>query len=159
SSGGLDAATAGALTLSGEELDFRVVLRVLRERVADAQGLIEDGSASGAMALVADRRLDFSNLEPRDASDALKEGAPDLIGAATDVAARALGWTSAAAVRDFLDKRGKIGFRDLRVALKLPSAPAYHDRAMDLRVEIDRGDVFYDTPLRAALARKQLGAL
>ena len=49
---GLDADTLQALSLGGDELAFRGLLRGLRERVADAAGLVEDGSASGERALV-----------------------------------------------------------------------------------------------------------
>lgn len=152
---GLDADTLLALTLGGEELALRGVLRGLRERVADGAGLLEDGSASGARALVADRRLDLSRFTPDE--DPIDGAAPDLLNAATDAAARELGWTSAEGVRAFGARLGPRGLRDLRVAVSLPAAPAYHSAHMELRVEIDRGDVFYDAPGRAALARKKLG--
>jgi hypothetical protein len=79
------------------------------------------------------------------------------VGRATDKAARELGWTSPDAARAFLASRGKEGLHALRVAVALPSAPAYHAREMNLHVEIDRGDVFYEMPGQAALERKKLG--
>ncbi|MEO7092705.1 MAG: hypothetical protein ABI175_05610, partial [Polyangiales bacterium] len=39
----LDAETREAMQLDSRELDFRLALRILRERVVDASGLIEDG--------------------------------------------------------------------------------------------------------------------
>ena len=153
---GLDDDTLAALALGGDELQLRAVLRVLRERVADAAGLIEDGSASGAHALVAGRDLDLSPFAPP-AEETLEGGAPDLVDAATDQAARELGWTSPEAARAFFAARGKKGASDLRVAVALPAAPAYHGKAMDLHVEIDRGDVFYELPGQAAAARRKLG--
>jgi len=155
---GLDGDTLDALALGGDELELRSLLRVLRERVADASGLIEDGSASETHALVADRDLDLSRFAPA-AREALEGGAPDLVDQATDVAARALGWTSPDAARAFLASRGDAGVRDLRVAVALPAPPSYHSTAMDLRVEIDRGDVFYEMPGAAAAARKKLGSV
>ncbi len=150
---GLDDDTLAALTLGGDELELRALLRVLRERVADAAGLIEDGSASGSHALVADRDLDFSAFAPS-GEQALEGGAPDLVDAATDKAARALGWTSPDAARAFFSLARAP--QTMRVAVALPAPPSYHAKAMDLRVEIDRGDV-YKVPGQAALARKKLG--
>jgi len=153
---GFDDATLGALALGGDELELRALLRGLRERVATAAGLIEDGSASGGHALVADRELDLSSFAAPEGA-ALEGGAGDLVGEATDRAARELGWTSPDAARAFLAAQGKAGVHGLRVAVALPAAPAYHAKAMELRVEIDRGDVFYEMPGQAAAARKRLG--
>ncbi|NUO53578.1 MAG: hypothetical protein HOV80_32415 [Polyangiaceae bacterium] len=153
---GIDADTVGALALGGEELAFRGLLRGLRERVADAAGLIEDGSASEQQALVQGRELDLSRFAPT-TREALDGGAPDLVDQAADAAAHELGWKSPDAARAFLAARGKKPLADLRVAITLPKAPAYHSAAMELRVEIDRGDVFVDTPGAAAAARKKHG--
>jgi hypothetical protein len=153
--GGLDAGSVAALALPGDELDFRALLRGLRERVADAADLVEDGTAAGETAPVVDRQLDFTKARGA-LADKLPGGAPDLVDRATDAAARALGWTSPDAARAFLEARGAHGLEKLRVAVKLPAAPAYASKAMDLRIEIDRGDVFYDTPYQAALARKRM---
>ncbi|MFO0550099.1 MAG: hypothetical protein U0271_17010 [Polyangiaceae bacterium] len=149
---GLDADTVHALALGGDELALRGVLRGLRERVADAAGLIEDGSASGTSVLIADRQVDLSPFAPTGTE--LANGAPDLVGEATDAAARALGWTSPSATRAFFTGLDKGALAKLRVAVVLPVAPAYHTAAMDLRVEIDRGDISYD-PSGLAAARKR----
>jgi hypothetical protein len=155
-SGSLDASSAAALALGHDELAFRGLLRGLRERVADTAGLLEDGSAAGESALVAGRALDHGRFF-RPVAERGPDAAPDLVGAATDAAARALGWTSPDAARAFLAAAGDGGLKGLRVALPLPGAPAYHARSMDLRVEIDRGDVFYDAPGEAAARRRELG--
>jgi Putative peptidoglycan binding domain len=55
--GSLDAETREALATNSQELDFRALLRVLRERVVDATGIIEDGSALGRAGTVFGRRL------------------------------------------------------------------------------------------------------
>jgi hypothetical protein len=156
--GGFDGDTVRALSLGGEELAFRGLLRGLRERVADAAGLIEDGSASGEMATVLGRELDLSRFSPV-ADGNLEEPAFSLVDDATEAAARELGWTSPDAARAFLAARGRRGLRGLKIAVTLPAAPAYHSAAMDLRVEIDRGDVLYEAPGQAALAKKSLGKL
>jgi hypothetical protein len=141
---GIDAATVHALALGSDELAFRALLRGLRERVVDATGLLEDGTASESFHLVAGRELDLSRFAPR-THERLENGAPDLVDAATDAAARELGWTSPEATRRALAALGRDGVAKLKVAVELPKAPAYHTDAMELRVEIDRGDV-YKTP-------------
>lgn len=142
----LDDETRRVLSTNSRELDFRTLLRALRERVVDATGLIEDGSAADQPGTVLDRVLDASAFirSPVRAGEAgsLEGAAPDLISGATDVAARALGWMSPAAALTFLLRVD----RPARVAVKLPPRPYYHQAHMELRIEIDRGDVWYDFP-------------
>ncbi len=145
----LDADTRAALQLDSRELDLRLALRVLRERVVDATGLVEDGTAGAGPVPVLGRTLDPAPMWNARGHAPLPDAAPDLVGAATDAAARALGWTEPERVRAFLDRHPG----GVRVALPLPPAPAYHGRHMALSVELDRGDVWYDTtpiPRRAS---------
>lgn len=145
SHGHLDEDTRIALVTDSRELDFRALLRVLRERVADAAGLLEDGTALGGPAPVLDRTLDSGEFRSGLARAALSgrpvRAAPDLVSPATEAAARALGWTSpeaaAVALRD----------RPARVVVAIAAPPAWHARHMDLRAEIDRGDVHLAPPL------------
>jgi hypothetical protein len=148
----LDPETRAALATDARELDFRFALRVLRERVVDATGLIEDGTAGGGPQPILGRMLDPEPMRgPRGHGKALANGAPDLISAATEAAARHLGWTSAAAVEDFLARHAA----GLRVALVLPAPPAYHANHMQLFAEIDRGDVWYEeTPTQRIAWRR-----
>jgi hypothetical protein len=111
----VDDATKRALLEDSRELDFRTLLRALRERIVDATGLVEDGTGD----------------------------APDLVGQATDAAARALGWTDVGAARAWLATLPEGGTRALLVGMRLPAPPRYHGRAMELRAAIDRGDVYY----------------
>ena len=140
----LDGETREALALDSHELDFRLALRVLRERVVDATGLVEDGTAGGGPQPILGRLLDPAAMRAaRGAQTAMANGAPDLIAAATEAAAKQLGWTDAASVRAFLGKH--VG---AKVAIALPAPPAYHAAHMALTAEIDRGDVWYDeTPI------------
>lgn len=149
---GLDGDTVRALAKGGDELAFVGLLRGLRERVADAAALLEDGSASEQKALVADREIDLFRFAP-ERREALPNGAPDRIGQAADAAARALGWTSPDKARAFLAARGKDGLKSYKVAVELPAAPAYATASMDLRVEIDRGDVFPGAAMRGPQER------
>jgi hypothetical protein len=139
--GRLDPETRSALAADPRELDYRFALRVLRERVVDATGLIEDGTAGDGPQPIMGRVLDPDamrrvNGHPK----ALANAAPDLVSAATEAAARQLGWTDADATAAFLAKHPG----GMRVAVELPALPSYYSAHMDLSAEIDRGDVWYD---------------
>lgn len=146
----LDAETREALTLDSRELDFRLALRILRERVVDAAGIIEDGSAGAGPQPILGRTLDPANMrQARGGEKPLPDAAPDLVSAITEAAARQLGWTGPAETRAFLVEH-RAG---VRVALALPPLPSYHAPHMNLTAVIDRGDVWYDdrpTPRRVA---------
>lgn len=128
------------------ELDVRATLRALRERIVDATGLIEDGSAREEWGTVLGRHLDSRAFRVPTGHKPLQNGAPDLISRATDAAARALGWTDLAGIRKFFASHTQAGKIDLRVAVRLPALPAYHKPEMELHAVIDRGDVWYDIP-------------
>ncbi|MFN0249631.1 MAG: peptidoglycan-binding protein [Kofleriaceae bacterium] len=135
--GTVDEATRDAFGVNSDERDVRAALRVLRERVVAATGLVEDGSASDAPGTVLGRKLEpIDTLRARGRS-ALADGAPDLISAATDAAARALGWHDAAAILAFLEA----GHASHAIAVRLPPLPSYRAGTMALSIEIDRGDV------------------
>jgi hypothetical protein len=177
--GNIDLATRTALLGDSHEQDFRALLRALRERVVDATGLLEDGSALGVQGQVQGRVLDSDEFRPlpvqpdkapqtpaAPASPAAGEApakivpAPDLIAAATQAASAALGWTSPDAVlastlvtplpvsRRPARKAARMGVIPLptAVAIRLPPLPAYHGPKMDLRAEIDRGEVDLGRP-------------
>jgi len=146
--GVLDRETRRALEQDTRELDFRALLRTLRARVIDAAGLIEDGTARAVRGTILSRQIDGDAFHAGDGHEPMEEGAPDLVSPATEAAARALGWTDPAAAAEFFLRHGPAPTRRLTVAVRLPPAPAYHDEHMDLRVEIDRGDVWYELPAR-----------
>jgi hypothetical protein len=147
----LDAETRAALMLDSRELDFRLALRILRERVVDATGLIEDGSAGDGPVPVLGRLLDPENMRAARGHEPLAGAAPDLVHPATEAAARALGWTDADAVEVFL--AAHVG--GYEVAVALPARPAYHATHMELAAEIDRGDVWYDEAPRSRKAKRR----
>jgi hypothetical protein len=144
SAGVLDLETRDTLLADSRELDFRTLLRVLRERVVDASGLIEDGSALNAWQPVLGRFIDSSEYRRVLRSASLARGAGDLVSRATETAAQALGWTSPEAV-----SRALATAPLARVAVRLPPMPAYHAQSMRLRAEIDRGDVWTSYPFDA----------
>ncbi len=148
SRGLLDGETRRVLTSDARELDFRTLLRVLRMRVMDATGVIEDGSALSARGTVLGRMIDGLAFY-RPIGKPLPGGVPDLTSMATEVAALALGWRDPASAAAFFRARGPDATRTFVVALRLPPAPGYHSSHMELRAEIERGDVWYDLPQRS----------
>lgn len=148
--GALDAVTADALSADSRERDLLTALRVLRERVAAAAGLVEDGTAGAGVGTVLGRVLEPETTWRVRGHGPLDGAAPDLLSPATEAAARALGWTDAASVLAFLAPDAPHV-----VAVALPAVPAYHAAQMDLSVEIDRGDVWLDPVPRArSVARR-----
>lgn len=144
--GVLDRETRRALAEDSRELDFRALLRSLRARVVDAAGLLEDGSAAADRGTILSRRIDGDAFHATDRLEPLEGGAPDVISPATEAAAEALGWIDGEAAAGFFRARGFGATRRLLVAVRLPPAPAYHAEHMELRAEIDRGDVWYELP-------------
>ena len=145
SPGTLDSETREALLTDSRELDFRTLLRVLRERVADGAGLIEDGSAAHSWEPVLGRFIDSSEYRRAMRAQPLENGAPDLVDRATEAVAVALGWTSPESAARAL---AAAPVPD-RIAARLPPVPAYHAGSFLLRAEIDRGDVWTSYPLDA----------
>jgi hypothetical protein len=190
----IDLDTRTTLLGDSREHDFRALLRALRERVVDATGLLEDGSALGITGEVQGRVLDSAEFRPLAAPQAAapsnpppvtaQSGSPpaaqgppaaapagasskitpaaDLIAAATHAASQALGWTSPEAVlastlvatpppgsrkpaRKAAARKGPVPL-PTAVAIRLPPLPPYHGPKMDLRAEIDRGDVVLARP-------------
>lgn len=140
--GWVDEHTRAALLEDSRELDVRAALRMLRERVVDATGLIEDGSASQRWSPVLGRMLDPPQLLSAFGRPPLDGAAPDRIAAATTAAAHALGWRDAATIAATLDRDDD----DCRVTLPLPALPAWRSEPFELRAEVDRGDVWYEYP-------------
>jgi len=136
----LDPDTRAALQVDSRELDFRLALRVLRERVVDATGILEDGTAGSGPQPILGRQLDPEPMRKARGGEPLPFAAPDLVGAASEAAAKELGWVDAEHTRAFLDRHAG----GVRVAVRLPPAPAYYAPHMELAVEIDRGDIYYD---------------
>lgn len=136
----LDEETREALQIDSRELDYRLALRILRERVTEAAGLIEDGTAGTGPLPVLGRQLDPAAMRAARGHRPMRNAASDLVHPSTEAAAKQLGWIGPNEVKAFLDKYGGDG---IRVAIKLPPVPAYYSAHMDLSAEIDRGDIFY----------------
>ena len=127
--GQLGGETLTSLLSASAVLDFETFRRVLAERVADAAGIVEDGSAPSTAGVAVPNLIDehvravLASVRVADADD----------------------------LRDFLRQHGEPGLATLRVAIPAPPLPPYYQpeaghKAMALSVEIDRGDIWYDFP-------------
>jgi hypothetical protein len=105
------------------------------EHVADAAGIIEDGSVSGG-----EKPATY-----RDAAG-VEHPVPNLIADYTDALMAALGIHTPADALKVIETFRSQGMKWLHVAFSPPKLPPYYSNKMDLSVEIDRGDVWYDFP-------------
>jgi len=128
--------TVLALTRSPSERLFDSFVRVLNERVADSLGIIEDGSA---------RNEEGKKATYRDQHGEVRE-VPNLIAEYTAHLIRHMDLATPEKLRTFLVENDDRFFDSLLVAVPLPELPPYYAEIMDLRAEIDRGDVWYDFP-------------
>lgn len=114
------------------EGDQEAVIRILTERALQAAGVIEDGS-------VGERTW-------RDASGAEHE-VPNLEGQIRSIVIESFGLETPESTLAFLDGLGELAAGSERlVAIRAPELPEYYSGDMDLSVEIDRGDVWYEFP-------------
>jgi hypothetical protein len=118
--------------------DFAALRRVLTERAVHAGRILEDGSSKATYL----------------GADGTRHYVPDLVTAATDAVMARLGLDTPEDALAFFQRHPARDFRShLRVAVRFPPLPEYHAADMDLSVEIDRGDVWYDFPYDAKGAR------
>ncbi len=121
------------------ELERRALVRVLTERAMHALGVLEDGSTERDGAPRTYRGLDQREHE-----------VPNLEAELETRITSALGLTTPEAALDFLEGLGELGPDSPRVvAIEAPELPEYYSDDMDIRVQIDRGDVWYDFPYDA----------
>jgi hypothetical protein len=128
--------TQDALLQSTRLLELETFKRVLAERVADAAGIVEDGS------LAQYRKKNPPSYRDADGQTHL---VPDLIGDHVNALLAALGVVTPEELVAFLRAHGA-GLATLHVAFAPPALPPYYADPMALSVEIDRGDIWYDLP-------------
>ncbi len=135
--------TLGMLLQPPRALLLDDLRRVLAERVADAAGIVEDGSINQA------RKKNPPTW--RDADGAVHP-VPDLIEDHVTALLGAIGVATPEQAVAFL-RAHAAGLAGLHVAFAAPPLPAYYgdgaDVDLDLSAEIDRGDVWYDLPFDA----------
>jgi hypothetical protein len=139
--GFLGGETLGGLLQANRQLDMDAFQRFLAERVADAAGIVEDGSI---------------NIVRRKNPPTWKDAAgnvhpvPDLIGDHVNALLAAIGVATPEQMVAFL-RANAGGFATLHVAFKAPPLPDYYtpdegEAEMNVSAEIDRGDIWYDFP-------------
>ncbi|MEM1418381.1 MAG: hypothetical protein AAGH15_26035 [Myxococcota bacterium] len=130
--------TLGVLRRTPVEAEQEAVLRVLTERAMHAAGVIEDGSRSF-----------LRDAEPRtyEGADGQRHPIPNLEADLREAVRSAFGLESPESALAFLDALGELPEDEERiVAIRPPPLPEYYAGAMELEVEIDRGDVWYEFP-------------
>jgi hypothetical protein len=115
--------------------DHQAFLRVLRERVVDAAGVVEDGTVEIKNEPPSYAGRSGKTLQVRNLVDELTKSAAEQLGLATQEGSLA-----------FFKRHKAADFRRMRLAVKLPALPEYYAPDMDLSIVIDRGDVWYDLP-------------
>jgi hypothetical protein len=148
--GFLGGETLGMLLRPPRALELDSFRRLVAERVADAAGIVEDGSVQAAAAA-------RKTAAPSYHDDAgVEHPVPNLIQEHVDALLAAIGVATPEDLVAFLRAHAADGggLATLHVAFKAPPLPPYYipDEGPDLTlsVEIDRGDVWYDFPFDAA---------
>ena len=134
--------TMDALALPPLANDYQAFMRVLRERVVSAAGVVEDGSVESKAGAPTYTGKSGKPVALRNLVDELTKSAAEQLGLSTQEGALA-----------FFKHHPAADFRRLRAAVKLPTLPEYYAPDMDLSIVIDRGDVWYDLPWDASGVR------
>jgi len=128
--------TIAHLRRAPAEGHYQTFLRMLEERIADGARIIEDGSAANAP----DAPRTYRTVDGRE------EPLRNLVAEYRDAALAELGLETREKFFTWLRGKSEEELEHFKVAIKLPDRPAYHGPTMELSVEIDRGDVWYDFP-------------
>jgi hypothetical protein len=115
--------------------DHMAFMRVLRERVVSAAGVVEDGSVEGKAGAPSYTSKAGKTLQVHNLVDELTQSAAQQLGLNTQEGALA-----------FFKRHPAADFRRMSVAVRLPALPEYYAPDMDLSIVIDRGDVWYELP-------------
>jgi hypothetical protein len=105
------------------------------ERLADAAGILEDGSVSGGK-----RPASYKD------ADGVEHPVPNLLADFTDALMAALQVRTPHDMLRALKSFAVLGFANLHVAFAAPALPPYYAKTMELSAQIDRSDVWYDLP-------------
>ncbi|MEM9195429.1 MAG: hypothetical protein AAGF12_40035 [Myxococcota bacterium] len=129
--------TLDALRRTPAENEVEAVVRVLTERAIHAAGVIEDGS------------IVDGEGEPRTfrGADGEQHPIPNLEEGLRTALIDAFGLTAPEPTLAFLESLERLRpGEEILVAFEGPELPEYYDSDMELTVEVDRGDVWYDFP-------------
>lgn len=126
------------LRMTPIEAEREGLLRVLTERAVEIAGVIEDGSTS---------TLPDGGPRTWTASNGRTEPIPNLVAALRGILVEAFGLQTPEGALSFLNQLGELpaGAQQL-VAVARPALPEYYGPDMQLTLDYDRGDVWYDFP-------------
>ncbi|MBN1653807.1 MAG: hypothetical protein JXA30_08525 [Deltaproteobacteria bacterium] len=130
--------TLNVLKMSPLEAEREGVLRVLTERAMHAARVVEDGTTST-----------LANEAPRTflGSDGKQHPVPNLWAELSERIVNAFELQTPESTLAWLEALGELPKdKPLLVAIRSPQIPEYYDGNMDLLLEYDRGDVWYDFP-------------
>ena len=131
----LRAKTMDALARPPIENDHQALLRVLRERVVAAAGILEDGTTDG------------KNGPPTFTDKAGKtQPLRNLVEEFSQAFVTQAGLDTPEKALAFFKRHPAQDFKRMQVATRLPALPEYYGPDMDLSIVIDRGEVWYDLP-------------
>ena len=135
--GTLSKETLDSLKLPTLELERQDLIRVLTERAMLAAGVIEDGSTLQEGDTIRSFTGRDGHAHPmRNLEDEVRQKVIESFGLQTPESTIA-----------FLDSLGELPADQAHfVAIDSPTLPEYYDTNMELSVEVDRGDVWYDFP-------------
>lgn len=133
--GFLGGETLAALQRPQLDLHFDTFRRILMERLADAAGILEDGSVSGGK-----RPATYKD------ADGVEHPVPNLLADFTDALMAALQVRTPRDMLRALRSFAVLGLQTLHVGFAPPALPPYYAKTMELSAQIDRGDVWYDLP-------------
>ncbi|HXU05083.1 MAG TPA: L,D-transpeptidase [Polyangia bacterium] len=142
--GFLGGETLGMLLRPPRALALEAFKRLLAERVADAAGIVEDGSINA---------LRKKNPPTWKDADGVAQPVPNLIEDYVNAMLVAIGVATPEDMVAFL-RAHMTPLPLLHIAFKAPPLPAYYTpdedaTEMDLSAQIDRGDIWYDFPFDA----------
>jgi hypothetical protein len=130
--------TLAVLRVTPVEAERQGVLRVLLERAIHAAGVLEDGSMGS---LPDGRPRTFKGADGKD------HPIPDLVSELEQRVVEGFGLQTPESTLAWLESLGPLPPGEHRlVALRAPQLPEYYDGDMDLTLDYDRGDVWYDFP-------------
>ena len=119
------------------QTNYLAFLRVLEEHIFAATGILEDGTTA-----VGGKAPTYVG------ADGQTYVVRNLIAEFTDAATRQLGLETPEKTLAFFQRRTAEDMKWLRVGVKFPAKPEYYSDNMDLKLVIDRGDVWYDIPYK-----------
>jgi hypothetical protein len=130
--------TLAVLRVPALEAERQGVLRVLLERAIHAAGVLEDGSTSTD---ANGQPVTFKGADGKD------HPIPNLVAELEQRIVEGFGLQTPESTLAWLQSLGPLPAGEHRlVALRAPQLPEYYDGDMDLTLDYDRGDVWYDFP-------------